>query len=73
VEMLTVLGLENLAEAGDTAGPRELELLERRQSARAAKDWAAADLMRDELAARGWTARDGPDGAELVRAPPRAP
>ncbi len=66
----TVLGLENLAEAGDEAGAEELELLERRQAARAAKDWAAADAIRDELAARGWTVRDGPDGAELVRSAP---
>jgi cysteinyl-tRNA synthetase len=70
VEMLTVLGLENLAEAGDAAGAEELELLDRRQAARAAKDWAAADAIRDELAARGWTVRDGPQGPELV---PRAP
>ncbi len=67
VEMLAILGLENLAETPDRAGPQELELLERRQAARAAKDWAAADALRDELAARGWTVRDGPDGAELVR------
>jgi cysteinyl-tRNA synthetase len=67
VEMLGVLGLESLAEDAEAAGPRELELLDRRQAARAAKDWAAADSLRDELAERGWTVRDGPDGAELVR------
>ena len=65
-EMLSVLGLENLAEAGAGAGAQELELLERRQAARAAKDWAEADRLRDELGARGWTVRDGPDGPELV-------
>ncbi len=70
VEMLTVLGLENLAEAEDGAGSEELALLDRRGAARAAKDWAAADAIRDELAARGWTVRDGPDGAELVRSAP---
>ena len=67
VEMLGVLALENLAEAAAAAGAEELALLERRQAARAAKDWAAADELRDELAQRGWTVRDGPDGAELVR------
>ena len=67
VEMLTILGLENLAQAGDAAGAEELALLERRQAARAAKDWAEADRLRDELAGRGWAVRDGPDGAELVR------
>ena len=50
--------------------PRSSTLLERRQAARAGKDWAAADAIRDELAARGWTVRDGPDGAELVRSAP---
>jgi len=67
VEMLGVLGLENLAAAADEAGPEELELLARRQAARADKDWAAADALRDELAARGWTVRDGAGGAGLVR------
>ena len=67
VEMLGVLALENLAEAAAEAGAEERALLERRQAARAAKDWAAADELRDELAQRGWTVRDGPDGAELVR------
>jgi cysteinyl-tRNA synthetase len=70
VEMLTVLGLENLSEAGTAAGSEDLELLDRRRAARAAKDWAAADRLRDELAERGWTVRDGPDGAELVRSAP---
>jgi cysteinyl-tRNA synthetase len=70
VEMLTVLGLENLAETADAAGAGELALLHRRQEARAAKDWAAADAIRDELAARGWTVRDAPGGPELVRSAP---
>lgn len=70
-EMLGVLALDNLLDPGDGdgAGPDRdaLELLERRQAARAARDWAEADRLRDELAARGWTVRDGADGAELVR------
>ncbi len=70
VEMLTVLGLENLAAAGDAAGAEEYELLDRRQAARVAKDWTEADRLRDELAERGWTVRDGPEGAELVRRSP---
>ncbi|MGI8731089.1 MAG: CysS/YqeB C-terminal domain-containing protein, partial [Solirubrobacteraceae bacterium] len=39
-----------------------------REAARAAKDYAEADRLRDELAANGWTVRDGPVGPELVRA-----
>jgi cysteinyl-tRNA synthetase len=68
-EMLAILGLDNLldAEAGAT-GPdaAALELLARRQAARAAKDWAEADRLRDELAALGWQVRDSAGGAELV-------
>jgi cysteinyl-tRNA synthetase len=70
VEMLGVLGLENLAEGGDEAGAPELDLLERRQAARAAKDYAQADRLRDELSELGWTVRDGPAGPELVRDAP---
>jgi cysteinyl-tRNA synthetase len=71
-EMLGVLALERLLDADAVTGAPDtaaLELLERRQAARAAKDFAAADRLRDELAARGWEVRDGADGATLV---PRA-
>jgi cysteinyl-tRNA synthetase len=67
VEMLSVLALENLAEHGSEAGAEEQELLEERQAARAAGNYAEADRIRDELRARGWEVRDGPDGPELVR------
>ncbi|MGH2897655.1 MAG: cysteine--tRNA ligase [Solirubrobacteraceae bacterium] len=67
VEMLSVLGLQNLAEHGSEAGAEEQELLEQRQAARAAKDYAEADRLRDELRARGWEVRDGSAGPELVR------
>ena len=59
VEMLAVLGLQNLAEHGSEAGAEEQELLEARQAARAAKDYAEADRLRDELRHRGWEVRDG--------------
>ena len=65
-EMLTVLGLENLLEAGREPGPDDLALLDRRQAARRDKDFAEADRLRDELAERGWDVRDSPSGAELV-------
>ncbi len=42
-------------------------LLEAREAARAAKDWAEADRLRDELAERGWEVRDGGAGPTLVR------
>jgi cysteinyl-tRNA synthetase len=67
-EMLEVLGLEDVlaAEAGDGPDAAAEDLLRRRQDARAARDWAEADRLRDELAARGWQVRDGADGATLV-------
>lgn len=70
VAMLSILGLENLLEDDSAAevDPQLQTLLERRAAARAAKDWATADAVRDELAALGWTVRDGADGPELVRA-----
>jgi cysteinyl-tRNA synthetase len=69
-EMLGVLGLENLLDRGREPGEDDLELLRRRQEARGAKDFAAADRLRDELAARGWQVRDTPGGAELVALEP---
>jgi cysteinyl-tRNA synthetase len=68
-EMLDVLGLAELAEPEAGGGPdaAALGLLARRDAARAAKDWAEADRLRDELQAAGWEVRDGPSGAELVR------
>lgn len=56
--------------------PRELlepfvaALLELRARARAARDWDAADLVRDRLAASGVEVRDGPDGSTWVLSPP---
>lgn len=71
VEMLDIFGLAELASGGaDGAGPpaEALALLEQREVARAEKDWAEADRLRDALRDAGWVVRDGPDGAELVEA-----
>ncbi|HEY4300065.1 MAG TPA: cysteine--tRNA ligase [Candidatus Didemnitutus sp.] len=40
-------------------------LAEKRWAARSAKDWAAADALRKELAATGWSMLDGKDGYKL--------
>ena len=69
-EMLGVLALDNLLDAEDDGAAPDAaarELLERRQEARAAKDYAEADRLRDELAAMGWQVRDSATGPELVR------
>ena len=65
-EMLAMLGLENLLEGDEAAPPEVVELADRRAAARAGRDFAEADRLRDELRARGWEVRDGPSGAELV-------
>ena len=72
VEMLTVLGLENLAEAGDArpGAARSSSCSSAARRRAPAKDCAEADRLRDELAGAGWEVRDGPAGPELVRAEP---
>jgi hypothetical protein len=44
------------------------ELAARRARARQARDFAAADALRDEIAASGWAVTDGPDGFSLTPA-----
>jgi cysteinyl-tRNA synthetase len=68
-EMLDVLALGNLLDADEEARrPDEaaIDLLARREAARAARDFATADRLRDELAALGWEVRDSAAGPELV-------
>ena len=52
--------------------PEVLAVAQRRTEARAAKDFAESDRLRDELAGAGWLVRDGPDGSVLSPAPPYA-
>lgn len=44
-----------------------VKLLELRQEARKARNWAESDRVRDELAAQGWLIQDTPQGAKLKR------
>jgi len=44
-----------------------LALAEQRQQARARKQWAESDRLRDRIAALGWTVQDTPHGPKLVR------
>ncbi len=64
--MLDLVGLGSLAEGeGDTDSEAE-QLMAERQEARAAKDFARADEIRDRLAELGWEVRDSADGPRLV-------
>jgi cysteinyl-tRNA synthetase len=66
-EMLYALGLEGLLEASQEGPPEEARrLAERRDRARAARDFDEADRLRDELAGLGWEARDTAEGTQLV-------
>ena len=67
--MLDVFGLTTLLAADAAVVPAEAaQLLQQREQARAERDFARADALRDELRALGWVVRDGPDGPELVPA-----
>jgi cysteinyl-tRNA synthetase len=69
-EMLDVLALANLLDpdTGPEPDAQARELLAERERARAERDFATADRLRDELRALGWEVRDGPDGPELLPA-----
>jgi cysteinyl-tRNA synthetase len=65
-EMLGVLGLESVLAPDAEAPDAVIDLAEQRERARAARDFTAADRLRDEIAALGWEVRDGAQGFELL-------
>jgi cysteinyl-tRNA synthetase len=67
-EMLELVGLGTLTQPdeGAEADPEARQLMGEREEARAAKDFAKADELRDRLAELGWTVRDSADGPQLV-------
>ena len=54
-----LLGLKLIETTPDIA-PEDYELIDERQQARHAKDWAKSDQLRNELAKRGIQIKDGP-------------
>ena len=67
-ELRRALALFGLATETETAPAAVVDLAEQRQAARAAKDFAEADRLRDLVLGLGWEVRDEPDGGyRLVR------
>jgi cysteinyl-tRNA synthetase len=65
-EIATAFGLTLRAEAA--AVPDDVQTLVReRDEARASKDWARSDAIRDELQGQGWVVEDTPDGTKVRR------
>jgi cysteinyl-tRNA synthetase len=66
-ELCAAFGLE--LHAGDDDGPDGpvLGLVAQRDEAKKAKDYAAADRLRDEIKARGWLVEDTAKGPVLRR------
>jgi cysteinyl-tRNA synthetase len=65
-DMLDVLGLGGLLAPLAQAPEGVRDLATQREGARAARDFAAADRLRDEIAALGWEVRDAAGGFELL-------
>jgi cysteinyl-tRNA synthetase len=70
-ELRRGLDLFGLGDLGDRVeAPSEIATLaQARMEARAARDFAASDRLRDEIASAGWEVRDVPGGFELVPLP----
>ncbi len=69
VGLLDMMGLGTLADHGDAAASTEVvALVAEREDARAARDFARADSLRDAILAHGYELRDGSDGPEMYRA-----
>ena len=52
---------------GEEFPPEVLALLDERQEARKAKNWAESDRLRDEIAAAGWIVKDSKDGQSVTK------
>ena len=64
--VLAGLGL-GLHGAGDQIDEETAGLVTARDAARATKDWAEADRLRDQLVGLGWTVEDSASGTVVRR------
>ena len=69
MELTTVLGIlqQDPEEAAEEIEPEVQALIDERQAARKAKDFARADEIRDQLKAMGITLKDTPQGVQVIR------
>ena len=65
-ELTAVLGLLR-KDAENTVDADIQKLIDARTKARAEKNWAEADRIRDELAAMGITLKDTPQGVQIIK------
>ena len=66
--MDTVLGVVFFGKAEKAEVPAEIQaLLDQRAAARAAKNWAESDRLRDEIAAAGWLVKDSKAGQTVAK------
>lgn len=66
-ELTDVLGVMQHTEDEDSANPEIQALVDERQAARKEKNWAKADEIRDKLKEMGYTIKDTPQGAQLIK------
>ena len=68
MELATVLGLlQQDVEEKVEIDPEIQALIDERQAARKAKNYARADEIRDQLAAQGITLKDTPQGVQVIK------
>jgi cysteinyl-tRNA synthetase len=66
--MIHILGLDAVAETTTDIPEDVLRMAAERHESRVAKDYAAADRLRDEIVARGYEVRDAAGGYKVVPA-----
>ncbi len=65
--LCAALGLPLGAGADDVIDAATSTLVDRRDAARAARDWAEADALRGQLETAGWLVEDSPQGTRIRR------
>ena len=67
MELCNVLGLLQDKAEENTVDPEIQKLVDERQEARKAKNFARADEIRDLLKAKGITLKDTPQGVQIIQ------